>query len=197
MLACFSISTIRHQKIETVLKSSFEGLPAQQRRRFTVVYCTRQSLGMQSEFHLTLFTWHPGNNWVSEKLRIPDESRVIRSFGSGVDSIERWYSRWNRTRKADTSRSVFAAFCDSLCSGEDSYTGGAPQLVGIYRQWTGQTFGVIYKGERYVHGLPVPPNRQLEVLEWRNTLFERCDWETKERIPQAQRHWRPPGLGRA
>ena len=96
-----------------------------------------------------------------------------------------------------TSRSVFSGFCGALASGEDSFTGGAPQLVGLYRQMAGQTFGVIYSGAQYVFGFKVTDSGLASSLDWRNALFERCDGLTMERHESAQLHSRPRGLGKA
>ncbi|MGH7752442.1 MAG: hypothetical protein ACREN5_06470, partial [Gemmatimonadales bacterium] len=90
-----------------------------------------------------------------------------------------------------TSRTVFGALCDSIASGSDPASGGAPQLAGLYRVGSGQTFGVITAGKRYLLGLCVDDSPALGGVEWRNELFERCDWETGTRLPEAQRHYRP------
>jgi hypothetical protein len=75
-----------------------------------------------------------------------------------------------------TSRAVFSAFCDSFRSGTDSFSGGAPQLVGLYRKGVGESFGIIYQNARYLFGVPAGPDEAaLMALEWRNELFERCD----------------------
>ncbi len=131
-------------------------------------------------------------------LPIPEASGIIKAWGSGEAAVARWYERWLSTRQGGrTSRSVFSAFCDALASGDDPFTGGAPQLVGLYRQGVGETLGVVFQGVRYILGVPIQDLALVTSVEWRNALFERCDGHSMERLEGAQRHGRPKGLGRA
>jgi hypothetical protein len=187
----------RLEKIATVVKRSFENYPPEKIvNGFTVVYCTRDNEGMASVFHLSLLTWSSSKSWGEEWVKIPSESSIIRVFGSGEESVAKWYSRWSNTKERGTSRSVFSAFCDALYSGDDKLSGGVPQLVGIYRKGVGETFGIIYNDERYIFGFPVVASEKLQAVEWRNSLFERCDCYTKQPLQGAQRHRRPMGLGK-
>jgi len=189
----------RQSRISSVLKTSFEGYPRDQvaTKTFAIIYCTREYEGMASKFHISVMNWSLTSDWTEQWLDIPKESDIIGAFGSGEQIVSKWHARWSRTKEARTSRSVFSAFCDALNSGEDAFSGGAPQLVGIYRKGLGETFGIISKSERFVFGLPVAESEKLGMIEWRNSLFERCDWRTKEPLPEAQRHARPRGLGNA
>lgn len=142
--------------------------------------------------------WKPSEGWTDEQwLAFPKQSDIIGVWGSGEETVNKWYSYWSGTREKRTSRSVFSAFCDALQSGEDKRSGGAPQLVGIYRKGAAESFGVIYKGKRYLFGLPIDESADLGAVEWRNGLFERCDWRTMQPLMDAQRHSRPKGLGNA
>ena len=189
----------RREKISATLRKSFEGYPQEKvfNETFTIVYCTRENERMTSVFHLSLLRWNKVSGWTEELLSLPSESGIIRSFGTGEQSITKWHSRWNNTKEARTSRGVFSAFCDALHSGEDKYSGGAPQLVGLYRKGMGETFGIVFQNERFIFGFPVGKSEKLEAVEWRNSLFERCDWRTKEPLQGVQRHKRPKGLGNA
>ncbi len=189
---------IKHQKIFGLLKIYFSDYPKEQHRGFTVIYCTRENSGMDSIFHVSTMSWNPKiAEWNENFLDLPERSGIIASFGSGGKFIEKWHERWDNTKEKGTSRIVFGAFCDSLFNSDDSRSGGAPQLAGLYRKGNGQTFGIIYENERFVFGLPASETEKLSSLEWRNTIFERCDWQTKEPLPQAQKHLRPRGLGKA
>ena len=186
-------------KVLSIVQRSFEGYPDEESRPFSIVYCTREGSGMASIFHMSTLSWNPGEGWTDQRwLELPKQSDVIAVFGSGGDAVDKWYSYWSRTRQSGgTSRSVFSAFCDALQSGEDERSGGSPQLVGVYRQGAAESFGVIYEGKRYLLGLPVNESRNLDAIEWRNGLFERCDWRTMKPLEGAQRHSRPRGLGKA
>jgi hypothetical protein len=184
----------KFSKIVSLAKTSFAGYPREYRRPFEVVYCTRDNSRMSAVFSMAVLRWS-SSRWTQQWLQLPNESGIIKCLGSGEQSISKWYKRWNNTKEMRTSRIVFSAFCDALSSGEDSCSGGGPQLVGLYRKDEGETFGVIYKKRRYVLGVPVRWTEALGSIEWRNRWFERCDGRTLERLPDAQRHTRPRGLG--
>ena len=137
------------------------------------------------------------HNVVSENIPLPFESGLIIGAGSGDSSLRHWYHKWVGPRHKNpdgvnrTSRSVFSAFCDSLKSCDDPLSGGAPQLVGLYRIGPAKTFGIIYDEERYFNGLPVGNTTLLNSVEWRNSLFERCDGESMVLFKGAQKQPRP------
>jgi len=140
--------------------------------------------------------WIPEWGWNNNQwFNLPTESGLINAYGTGEKSVNKWYSYWSKTKHKRTSRSVFSSFCDALHSGEDPRSGGAPQLVGLYRIGPAKPFGIIYNDERYLFGLPITVTSNLDSVEWRNTLFERCDWQTMEPLHNAQRHGKPKGLG--
>jgi len=132
-----------------------------------------------------------------EKLRksLPTTSRdVITALGSGVSAFTKWHGRWTKTKQGRTSRAVFGAFCDSLNSQEDRQSDGPPQLVAVHRSSPAKTFGIIWKGKRYLLGLPVDEAVPYGGVDWRNPLFERCDGETMSVLSDAQQHRQPKGL---
>lgn len=116
--------------------------------------------------------------------------------GSGTVDTQETVKRW---READvsgrTSRSVFSGFCDALRSGRDRASGGAPQLVGMYRKGPAKTFGVVYAGAPYYLGAPCPPQEAPGNTLWFNEIFENVDPATLKRADGAQRHARPKQLG--
>ena len=180
-----------------VVRANFQAYPVERDRPFTIVHSTRGSEGMNASFWVFTLSWN-GRGWREEALAVPATSDIVRAWGSGEAAIERWYKRWMNTRQGGrTSRSVFSVFCDALASGEDQFTGGAPQLVGLYRKEGGVIFGVIYGGARYFLGVPIPNQALPSQVEWRNALFERCDGQTMNRLDGAQQHRRPQGLGKA
>jgi hypothetical protein len=196
---CISKDHTAEQKkdiIFKILKDSFRGYPINTAQAFSIVYCTRENEQMQSFFHLATLCWGSAG-WSEEKLSIPAKSGIIQTLGSGSQFVKKWYQRWSNTKEKRTSRSVFSAFCDSIESGDDKYTGGAPQLVSIYRRGSAENVGIIYKEKRYLLGLPVECSEMCSAVDWRNGIFERCDWKTMKRMEKAQKHRRPKGLGNA
>jgi hypothetical protein len=100
-------------------------------------------------------------------------SALTIALGSG-DRVVTNYQIAARNELGTFSRAVYTGFCDSLISGEDSSSGGAPQLVGLYRSGSGMHFGTILRGKSFYRGLEAA-QLSLPGLEWRNKLFERCD----------------------
>lgn len=186
----------KKEKIFHFLKQGFGEYPKKRiaRNSFSIIYCTKEYNLMLSVFHVYSLNWNQSNGFSEEKLVLPKKSGLIKAWGSGKDSIKKWHDRWQRTTEKGTSRSIFCSFCDSLSSGDDKFSGGPPQLVGIYRKNNGRTIGIKYKGDLYVYGQKASEENNLEEIEWRNPAFERIDCRTKEIIVDAQRHKKPKGL---
>lgn len=186
---------VRHAALVGVAEASLERYPAVQRRAFTILHCARDLSGMISVFHLWRTSWDPLNGWSDEKIKLPTESVLVLAVGSGESAVASYDDAWRRSEVGRTSRAVFSAFCDSLRSGSDPFSGGAPQLVGLYRTGVGEPFGIIYQNARYLLGLPISSEEAaLMEVEWRNELFERCDALSMECLSGAQRHARPKHL---
>lgn len=186
---------IQMERVTQIIQGSFDAYPEAAKRDFEVVYCVRENEGMASVFHLFTFGWKSLTGWYHGQPDIPSKSGIICLKGSGEKPVQKWYERWNHIKsEKETSRVVFSAFCDALQSSEDKYSGGAPQLVGLYRKGAGQNIGTIYKDVRYLYGLPASELMSLKAIEWRNSIFERCDGQTMAKLEKAQKHKRPKGL---
>lgn len=182
---------IKKQKIFQILKDAFINYPKSEQRNFTIVYCTRENLGMDSVFWAFTIIWDCKKGWAEDSKEMPQKSDVIARFGSGGKFLDKWQTVWNMTTEKGTSRIVFSAFCKALYKSEDPHSGGSPQLVGLYRKGNGKTFGIIYKGKRYLLGSPIitePVNLKNPDIEWRNDLFENCSGYTKKRLLEEQKH---------
>ncbi len=184
----------KFKAITTMLIQAHSKYPQNIRRAFSIVHCSRQSSGMSTIFVVSELSWAPASGWQNKIISVPTKSDIVVVYGSGERYILESVQRWKRSEVGGTSRSIFSAFCDSLASGSDPATGGATQLVGIYRQGNARLFGVIYKNSRYLYGLCVDGLPYLGSVEWFNELFERCDWETMNRLDNAQRQPRPHNL---
>jgi hypothetical protein len=193
----------RHEVLVAVARESLARHPVHHRRAFSMLHCGRESAGMSSAFHLWRTDWSPDKGWSDDAVMLPSESVLVLTVGLGESTVARYDAAWRKTEVGRTSRAVFSAFCEALKSGADHFSGGAPQLVGIYRRGHGETFGVIYQGERYVLGVSISSDQAGKLaVEWRNELFERCDGPSMERLNATQGHgasrdWQiTPGPGR-
>ena len=184
------------ERARDMLKTAFLGLPQSERRSFTAVHGSRVGEGMGCTFLLHVTAWSSAGGWQERTLGSPDRSGAILILGSGESEIALWKGRWDSSAVGGTSRAVFGAFCDALAEGRDEQTGGAPQLVGMYRTGPARPFGVVQGGRAFLFGLPIDaadlPGEL--ALEWRNSVFERCDAEG-HLLEGAQRQPAPRGLG--
>jgi len=184
----------RFSLITASLKESFAGLPVENQRGFTIMYATRESEKLDCTFHVFTLTWSLKRGWDEERLEVPQTSSSILVLGSGEAAVEKWQKRWQSSTQGGTSRAVFSAFCNAIYSGQDPRSGGAPQLVGIYRIGPGRTFGIVHKKKPILLGMQIDEvAAAAATVEWRNTVFERCD-SKGNLLPTAQRHHVPRGL---
>ena len=185
------------KKIHALILKSYTGLPRAQQRYFEILYVSRSNSRMQSDFKISQIFLNSQKEVIVRLLDIPNKSDLIIRSGSGKQALKRWYNKWVEPKLKDpngitkTSRNIFSAFCDSLLSKDDHLSGGAPQLVGLYRVGAAKNFGIIYEGKRYFNGLEVESNTQLDGVEWRNVLFERYDAEYMDLLKGAQPQPRP------
>jgi hypothetical protein len=178
--------------IREMVEASLRGYPAKFRKPFSILYCTRQGQGMKSSMSCHEITLKNGVSVTSvTPICVPDRSGVIAFRGSGALAAEKWIDFWFASGQAGgrTSRAVFSGFCDAVHSGEDTRTGGAPQLVGLFRAGPANTFGVSWNGQPFVYGLSVGSS-EMPGTEWRNRLFEVSD-QRGVRLAGAQPQPRP------
>ncbi len=189
--------SIRQTEIFAFLK---ESLLARLRRRkqrvyaapFSIVHGAWKGSGLQSEFRLWILDWVPGKGWHIRTRRTKSQrSRLLFSSGSSQRDLRRFVRVWQESDAANTSRSMFSAFCDALVATSDPSTGGAPQLVGLFRKGPGRSFAVVYRKSRYLAGRKVDPVEVDEKLFCPNDLFERVDIESTNLLPHAQQQPRP------
>lgn len=162
---------------------------------FTVVHGARDDDGMASNFYVWCTHWSSAAGLTDVSEVLPSDSALAFVVGSGQTSVNRQDLKWKRSEVGRTSRAAFSAFCDALRSCADPMSGGAPQVVGIFRDGGAETIGLIFNGGRYYRGQALArPDVAMKSTEWRNELFERCDPLTMCLIDGAQRHARPRGL---
>jgi hypothetical protein len=173
----------RHDEVMKVLRQSADTLPVARRGAFGVLHGGRSGKGMKSKSHLWHSRWSQKEGWLDSPIALDGVSALTIALGSG-DRIVTNHQIAARNELGTFSRAVYTGFCDSLISGEDSFSGGAPQLVGLYRNGSGIHFGTILRGKSFYRGLEAA-QLSLPEIEWRNELFERCD-SSGTRIEGAQ-----------
>lgn len=185
-------------KLEIVgsyIKEVFGPHPA--KAEFTALYLSRMGEGMSCSFHIASIKWsnNKGFETVDLTSEMPEKSDLIKEEGTGGVSVKNWLYRWERSDAVGTSRSIFSAFCDSLVSQDDPESGGSPQLIGMYRVGPPRVFGIVWGGELYLSGTKLSEHASEDLgLEWRNSMFERCDPLTKRPLAGAQKQPRPKNV---
>lgn len=160
---------------------------------FSLFHGTRDGEGMGSQFLLWDIHYYPMLDKL-ESRRIDlttQQSYLVHVAGTGDNVIMEKATAWAGSKAHGTSRAAIASFCDALRSGVDIRSGGAPQLVGLWRIGTARTFGFIWNSRKYVSGLELPPTAKWDQVGWFNENFERCDGGTGLRMKGAQEHIRP------
>lgn len=185
-----------------LIKNNLKSFPSSQLGGHisTIIHCsqTMHKRPNPLEFAIRSITFESkdikNNSWIQEDHIIPNSSDLIGAWGSGAKNIKNTFEIWKKSDSGGTSRAVFSSIVDAISNTQDPFTGGAPQLLGMYRYHLPKMFGIIYKDKLYVNGLEITPQKWLANIEWRNENFEICDWETRKRKPKAQHQPRPKTL---
>ena len=161
---------------------------------FSILHASRESRSLTTKFHLWEMSYLAKSGvWLDVYHAVPnDHSSLIVARGTGSSVIKQHVARWQNTSLDGTSRAIFSAFCDAILSETDRRSGGAPQVVALYRDGNGRKIGTVIDGERFFFGSPVPPDIQLDI-EWRDRLFQRIDGTSLNLVPGATRQPRPRG----
>lgn len=189
---------LKMQKVISFLDEKVHSLSAKRRGTGTIIYATRIGIKMESVFHVAEIKFgKDGLTWV--EVELPSESGVVAKAGTGAaihDSINKEWGIHDKLVKDKKlgyikkgySRFVFSSLCEAIMNEHDKYTGGAPQLVGLYKHNPGLNFGVIFNRKRYLSGKEISCSQAKATnVEWRNQLFELCDGESMERLDGAQK----------
>ncbi len=192
--AMFDHDTLSGQKFALISQAVKFALGAYPLRtgvpEFTIVHCSRDQ---RKAFHCYELQFGDGR-WSERELELPAKSQIVAVYGSGRSSFDERYKAFQKSDLENLSAGVFGAFYDAVRADNEPTVGGAPQLVGIYRNSLGKTFGIIADDQRYILGLPSDNLPNLQALEWRNYLFERCDGVTMQRSEGGQQQPRPRNL---
>jgi hypothetical protein len=180
-------------RVVAVMSRAFHSYPVAARRAFEVLYCMREGDSVPSKFHLRSITFDAFGGPRISSIDVPSHSDVIAVRGSGAPAIRAKLNAWRNSDVGGTSRAAFSAFCDSLHSAGDPFSGGPPQLVGLWRRGAGKAFGIVWQQRPYLYGTAVE-SPSLGSIRWYNELFEICDPRTLSRMDGAQPQPRPGRL---
>ena len=169
----------KFQAIYAKIKQAFDAYPSQVKfitaDSLEIIHASREK---DMNFFCKSMKWFKSTGkWSERTVEFDESSKKPFVIGSGKDEFKDRYLHYN-AGDTKVSRSVFHCFNESLQKMTDKSCGGAPQLVGLYRKFNSQPFGIIYEKKRYLHGLDVDSMANYNSIQWRNELFEVCDGET-------------------
>lgn len=152
----------------------------------TILHGSRHDWGPKVHFTLHAFIVLEGDDRLEVRELSADLSRssTIEINGSGKPHVQ---SAVNESVKAagDYSRAYFAGFCESVMSGNDPFSGGPVQLVGVGCKSRAQHFGVVLPHGAFFQGSA--KNEPKEEVKWRNHMFQVVT-HTGALLKGAQRH---------
>ena len=183
----------RHQRVMEVVRCAIENRAHAPISNFAIFHGARDGELMASRFRAWKTQYASGTGeWTDEELDLSSERSYLAHLdGSGATTISAYAGRWRGTSAEGTSRAAFWAFCDALYSKKDGFSGGPPQLVGIWRKGVARQFGLIWCGKRYLCGVEVPDDARFDSVAWFNQKFERFDGEKIKRLADGKRHPKP------
>ncbi len=183
----------RHELVKPILKRAIARQTGAIAVLFSVFHGARDGELMGSRFRLWETRYYASTNKIHDQER---ELQIDRSYlalidGTGAHYIKKSGEEWLHTDAESTSRAGIRSFCNALSAGHDSSSGGAPQLVGIWRKGPARTFGFWWDGKPYLSGAEVPSSANFDRVDWFNARFERCDGATGHLLEGAKRHGEP------
>ena len=140
---------VRHTAIAIALSRASRGYPAHGTTTSTILHFSRDDIGASAAFRLWRLDWSQTRPLASVGLALPTESILAASLGSGSNVLIECNHAW-RNAQGRTARGIFSSFCEAIASGKDCFSGGAPQLVGLYPKWNRLVFGTVFEGKRYI-----------------------------------------------
>ena len=185
----FNSNSTRFERSEIIfkeLKKKFVDNPADtvMKDSLEIIHISRDN---EIDFLCNIFTWTKKNGWTKKEQEIPDKSDKVIILGSGKEEFYKRYLEYYNGLNGKTSRALFQCLSHTLLDIKDLQCGGSPQLVGLYNKFNGRKFGVIYKKKRYFLGKELEESENINNIEWRNELFERCDGKSIKILDGAQR----------
>lgn len=183
-------SDVKNRIVFEYIKEKFELFP--KISDTTIVHIIKDS---KNEFSYYEIKYNSKNKcWTNteDKSVMKKESDLIKAYGSGekfykdnlIDSIKSGLHK--------TSRFYYMVFCNTLEEARDKLTGGAPQLIGLYRgKNKAIPIGAIWNEKRFIYGMKIKDEFDIKDFEWRNINFERYKATENQLVKGAQKQPMP------
>jgi hypothetical protein len=155
-----------------MIKEAFNALSAKPQYGFTIMHGTRENVMFPASFHVFTYSYRlkdESMNYGVVSIKA-GYSLTLNIIGSGVTIVNSFLKKETK-QLGDVSRAQFSAFCASVASNQDNFSGGPIQLVGVLSIKDALHFGVVtpmgnfYRGSRQLLG-------DHSSIRWRNTEFD-------------------------
>lgn len=177
-------SITKNDKVLNYIKSSLNSYPTKiSTGSFKMLHGTRTN----GNFNCYLTEFSIIHGLKNYEVPLPKNSTVICSAGSGKKEFDENYERARKNNNYGTSRGVFNCFSKTLMTIKDPFTGGMPQIVGLYRIGNRLLFGIVSSEKKYIYGKETSEDINSSSIEWRNENFERMDPRSLKLLSGAQR----------
>ena len=164
----------RHGRWLKTIRSSLENSSNPQVKDFSILHGAREGEGMSCSFRLWEAKFSSANqSWMDTEIDLrKDHSHFASVNGSGKPGLIRRLREPSLKTETQTSRNAFQKLFQSIAKEDDSLSGGAPQIVGMFRVRNAQHFGMIWNEKRYFSGCKLVAGSNYQSIDWFNDQFE-------------------------
>jgi len=155
-------------------------------QNFTIIHGTRIS----QEFSLHKYLYDCKiRKFTYNQIDLPLFSTKVFSGGSGAKEFNVDFEHFEKESHNEyrTSRGVYQCLIKTLNKIKDIYTGGNPQIIGLYRNKNSILLGSVFEEKLYLYGREYLQNVNADNIEWRNENFERTNPNTGKILKGAQK----------
>ena len=169
-------------KVTGYIKSALANFYTKDIGTFEILYMLR------CDSELSLWKYFYDNQLFCEKINLQNEEGHYYVTGSGRDTFKNIYVKHLSDDNANTSRYVFHCFIHTIKSNLVADVGGKPQIIALYGKGNSIDIGYVDDGEFYLYGNKcLSIANHIDIEQWRNDNFERCDSLTGKLLHEAQR----------
>ena len=180
----------RHKRTLKSIQASVRNSQLATFKNFSILHGARDGIGMNCSFRLWKSNFAADTKkWRDHEIKIDGKnSYFVELDGSGSSYLRDSLGRMHATSAQRTSRSAFQQFFQTLKDQRDALSGGAPQIVGIFRGKGARHFGTIWGKSRFFCGSELVAGGNYNEVLWFNDKFERTDGKTRDLLAGAKRH---------
>jgi len=162
----------RSVMVYSMIRDAFDALPTKPGHSFTILHGTREGAMYPATFHLFAYCYQLNDESMTNAVldNVAEHSLALNIMGSGGAIVKSYLTKETKS-SGDVSRAHFSAFCASVASEEDEFSGGPIQLVGVLSIRDALHFGVITPVGNFYRGSSELPVEDTSI-RWRNSQFD-------------------------